>query len=309
MGISVCMIVRDGGKTLERALSSIRSIASEIIIVDTGSTDNTIEIAEKFNAEIVSIKWRDDFSYARNVGVRLASEQWVMWLDADDEVSPDSIQALFDIKAQVPDHCYSFICETVNPCVPWDESAKVETTFCQARMFPNFRGIKFEGRIHEKFAASATATKIGIVHRPDIKILHHGYQDANQFREKFRRNMGYILAEKFCNNKNDFIKFDSSNKKYMCFYSQQYAKNFICKGRANIAVIDFADAFEGTNLSFEEIAATTQSAIDWIETHPLTNQLIEFKAGGKTETSPMGNLMSAIDTINAVDAQIMKELN
>ena len=64
--LSLCMIVKDEGKTLERCLNSVKSFINEIIIVDTGSKDNTVEIAKKFNAKIYKFKWIDDFSAARN---------------------------------------------------------------------------------------------------------------------------------------------------------------------------------------------------------------------------------------------------
>ena len=84
--ISLCMIVKDEEEVLERCLEGVRGIADEIILVDTGSADRTVEIAGNYTDRIYEIPWEDDFSAARNYGLEKATKEYCMWLDADDVI-------------------------------------------------------------------------------------------------------------------------------------------------------------------------------------------------------------------------------
>src|SRR5690348_3827247 len=88
--ISLCMIVKNEEKYLERCLKSVEGVVDEIIIVDTGSTDQTTEIAEKFGAKILRYQWNDDFSSARNYSLKNAKCDWILILDADEELDIQS---------------------------------------------------------------------------------------------------------------------------------------------------------------------------------------------------------------------------
>ncbi|MGN0818139.1 MAG: glycosyltransferase [Candidatus Coproplasma sp.] len=89
MSLSVCMIVRDEEETLPRCLDCVKKFADQIVIVDTGSTDNTVIIAEDYGAEVYFFAWRDDFSAARNFSFSKAECDYIMWLDADDVVEDE----------------------------------------------------------------------------------------------------------------------------------------------------------------------------------------------------------------------------
>lgn len=84
--ISICMIVKNEEDVLGRALKSVQGIADEIIIVDTGSTDSTKEIASSYTNKIYDFEWCDDFSKARNYSFSKATKDYCMWLDADDVI-------------------------------------------------------------------------------------------------------------------------------------------------------------------------------------------------------------------------------
>ena len=92
--ISLCMIAKNEEKYLEQCLRSVKDIVDEIIIVDTGSTDKTKEIAKKFNAKIFDFKWVDDFSAARNESIRHATKDWILVLDADEIVEKKDIDKI-----------------------------------------------------------------------------------------------------------------------------------------------------------------------------------------------------------------------
>mgnify|MGYP001386520006 CR=1 FL=1 len=85
MSISLCMIVKNEEDVLIRCLESVKYIVDEIIIVDTGSTDSTVEIAKKYGARIFYYKWDDSFSSARNYSLEKATKEWILIMDADDE--------------------------------------------------------------------------------------------------------------------------------------------------------------------------------------------------------------------------------
>ncbi len=98
--LSICMIVRDEEDTLARCLNCVKTLADEIIVVDTGSVDKTLEIARKFTKKIYRFKWNDDFSAARNYAFSKASCDFVMWLDADDVITDENAEL---IKALIKD--------------------------------------------------------------------------------------------------------------------------------------------------------------------------------------------------------------
>src|SRR5262249_7770815 len=92
--LSVCLITRDEEAFLARCLNSIRSVADQIVVVDTGSQDRTIQIAQQFGAEVYHFPWCDDFAAARNTALEHATGDWVLILDADEELIPQAKPAL-----------------------------------------------------------------------------------------------------------------------------------------------------------------------------------------------------------------------
>lgn len=96
--VSLCMIVKNEEKVLGRCLDSAKEIADEIIIVDTGSTDRTKEIAAEYTEKIYDFEWNDDFSAARNESFRKATMDYCMWLDADDVIPEREQQKIKKLK-------------------------------------------------------------------------------------------------------------------------------------------------------------------------------------------------------------------
>ena len=95
--LSVCIIARNEEANLTRCLKSIKSIADEIILIDTGSTDNTINIAQEFNAKIIKFPWNDDFSSARNKALEIASKDWILYIDCDESLDNSQVSELKDM--------------------------------------------------------------------------------------------------------------------------------------------------------------------------------------------------------------------
>ncbi len=185
--LSVCMIVKNEGLLLGRCLQSVREAADEIVVVDTGSSDSTVDIAESFGAIVIKVQWQNDFAWARNISLQQASCQWILWLDADDVVPRESISGLLELKTRPPECVFAMLVRNERP-------NNTGTEFMQARMFPNHPDIFFERSIHEQMMPSAL--RMGLkLENTDIVIEHHGYADPSVLKQKARRNAEMLLKE------------------------------------------------------------------------------------------------------------------
>jgi glycosyltransferase involved in cell wall biosynthesis/thioredoxin-like negative regulator of GroEL len=173
-GVSLCMIVKNEERFLAECLASVRDCVDEINIVDTGSTDRTVEIARSFGANVIFREWRNDFAWARNEAVALATRRWTLVLDADEELVPESaplLRALGATPAGV-DAVYIQIQNAVE-----DESGAATMTHYLTRIFPTTPRIRYKNVIHENLALDEGALELPAVMSP-IKIVHKGYTKA-----------------------------------------------------------------------------------------------------------------------------------
>jgi glycosyltransferase involved in cell wall biosynthesis len=188
--LSIIMIARDESAVIRRALMSAVKVADEIIVVDTGSSDNTKEIAASFCARVFDFKWINDFSAARNFSFRQASCRWVMWLDADDYIPTTEISKINRLKMQkTGDEIFSFFLKSVNRA---DVSYLGAETITQCKFFPNDINLRFEGRVHETVTGSAYERGYTMVSQ-DITIEHSGYSDKETVQKKLERNLSLML--------------------------------------------------------------------------------------------------------------------
>ncbi len=181
------MIVKNEAAVLGRCLASIKPAADEIIVVDTGSDDATIAVAEGFTTHVVRSDWKNDFSYSRNLSIRDASSEWILWLDADDVVPANSLPIISDLKKKQSDKVFGFVIRNEKP-------GATGTEFIQARMFPNRPEIFFERRIHEQMMPSALRQGLKLIETNAV-IEHHGYADPVEMGRKVLRNIPLLLAE------------------------------------------------------------------------------------------------------------------
>jgi len=185
--LSLCMIVKNEEKHLARCLSSVKEVANEIVIVDTGSSDNTIEIAKSFNAKIFHFDWVDDFSAARNFAMSKCSGDWILYLDADEELNPDSIEEVKRYKSHKPTGVYC----TVKSL---GSSTANGSVMRYPRLFANAPGLEFVGKVHEQIIDSLKKNKIPLV-ESKIEIIHHGYAiDKVGLQKKKERNLDLLLS-------------------------------------------------------------------------------------------------------------------
>ncbi len=198
--ISLCMIVKNEGANLIRCLSTMKPAVDEIIVVDTGSTDRTRDIAAALGAKVFDIPWRDDFSEARNTSISRATGEWILVLDADEVIAPGDLVKLRKLISTPKDRkarADGFILTTRNYSKAmntegWTPSdgfyANEEMgpgwyPSRKARLFRNDSRIRFKGAVHELVEDSMLRHKLKIL-KSDIPVHHYGTMKAKEGSDK-----------------------------------------------------------------------------------------------------------------------------
>jgi glycosyltransferase involved in cell wall biosynthesis len=192
------MIVKNEEKNIERALSWGKGIVSEQIVVDTGSTDRTVELAQAMGAKVYHFEWIDDFAAAKNYAIDQASGDWILFLDADEYFTKEDAKKIpavilqmekMKIRKKKVDVVVCALCNL-------DENGNVKEMVKQARLFRNLPHIRYIGRIHEDIMG----LKKRVLTRADVgealMIYHTGYAWTPQLREeKMDRNITLLQKE------------------------------------------------------------------------------------------------------------------
>ncbi len=171
--ISLCMIVKNEESCLNRCLKSVKNFADEIIIVDTGSTDNTKQIAKKYTNKIYDFAWINDFSAARNYAFSKASGKYIMWLDADDYISPDNLAKLMALKRTLDNSTDVYMLKYE---ISFNEQGNSTFTYYRERIVKNNGTFLWQGAVHE------VITPHGKIKYVDIAIKHLKVERANSKR-------------------------------------------------------------------------------------------------------------------------------
>lgn len=148
--ISLCMIVRDEEDVLKRCLDSAAGLVDEIILVDTGSTDRTKEIAAQFTDHIYDFAWIDDFAAARNYAFSKASSMYCMWLDADDVILEHDRKAFLALKSEITTDT-NVVMMKYN--TGFDQKGNVTFSYFRERIIKNNMGMLWKGAVHEVIEA------------------------------------------------------------------------------------------------------------------------------------------------------------
>lgn len=163
MKISLCLIVKNEEKVLGRCLESAKDFADEIIIVDTGSDDKTKEIARKYTDKIFDFEWVNDFSSARNFAFSKATQDFQMWLDADDVVPQQSVQKINELKKTLKD---DIDIVTMRYVLSFDKDGNALYYSTRERLFNRRKKYEWIDPVHECIPL------IGNLHYTDIEIWH-----------------------------------------------------------------------------------------------------------------------------------------
>jgi glycosyltransferase domain-containing protein len=191
MKLSICMMVKNEEKYLDRCLSAMRElmegVLSELIVVDTGSKDNTVDIAKKYTGKVYFHEWNDNFSEMRNKTISYASGEWLFFIDAD-EILVDAANMLEFLKSKANNKFNAgFI--TIKNIVREDDESTVPS-FSAVKLFRN-GNIRYEGAIHNMPIYEGPIADL------DTEVLHYGYitNDKDLMKRKFQRTSKILKQE------------------------------------------------------------------------------------------------------------------
>ncbi len=191
--ISACVIVKNEESNLPGWLTCAKALADELIVVDTGSTDRTAELALAAGAKIYDYKWCDDFSAAKNYALQKARGNWIVFLDADEYFSEEDIPKVrayihrFDKERNTA----GFICPCVN--IDVDRGGAYLSENLQIRVFRRHPDIRYHGHIHEMLQTRGHSWKMMQV--GDVRVWHTGYS-SGVVRMKAQRDLAILLANR-----------------------------------------------------------------------------------------------------------------
>ena len=189
--LSVCMIVKNEEKFLESCLRSVQGLADEIIIVDTGSTDRTKEIALQFTSTVYDFTWCDDFAVARNESLKYATGDWILVLDADEELAPADHQFIGEALQEWSIAGYHIMTRNYSNDTSISGWKPVQDAYSRGfqgffpslkvRLFQRQPGVMFQGAIHELVEEKALLQYGKIVSLPMV-VHHYGAQNLKSGR-------------------------------------------------------------------------------------------------------------------------------
>jgi glycosyltransferase involved in cell wall biosynthesis len=180
--LSICIIVKNEEEVIARCLSSTGAVADEIIIVDTGSTDNTLAICSQFPVNIHHFTWCDNFAAARNYSFGLAKSDYILWLDADDVLKPEDLHKLEALKPQLQHDVYYLKYDYA-----LDEHGNPVCTLFRERIVKNDERFRWKYPVHEVIDCSQAAS----FEYQDIVITHH--RTSNGFAADKNRNLAILI--------------------------------------------------------------------------------------------------------------------
>lgn len=220
--LSLCMITKNEETNIERCLKSVAGLVNEIIIVDTGSTDRTVEIARSLGANVYKhIIEPFDFSRARNIALNYSMGKWILHLDADEALDSKAFPKIEKI-IQTEDK-KAYICSIVNFI---SESSKnlVEKRFPNIRLFKYSSGVRYKRACHEEIYFSLYDHGYEII-KNNINIFHYGYQASTEIlKQKANRNLEILL--RMFENSNHFLTAFQIAQSYIVIEDYESSKQY-----------------------------------------------------------------------------------
>lgn len=201
--LSACLIVKNEEEMLRKCLESLRMVVEEIIVVDTGSTDSTKEIAKQFTDKVYDFEWTNDFSEARNFAASKANGEWIVAIDADECVDPDNFkEAINEIKSH-QNKFNMYLVEITSFSGTLGENTTVNQ---MPRIYINDGTICYKRAIHEQLEAAEGELRVSL---SSLKVYHYGYL-LNVVVKQNKENRNIQIIEKEMN-KEDNIAFSYFN--------------------------------------------------------------------------------------------------
>lgn len=191
MKISGCLMVKNEEKNIKRCIDSFKKVVHEIIVVDTGSTDKTVEVAKQCGAKVYHYEWNNDFAAARNVAIEKATGDWIIYLDADEFFYGNTGSNIPNLLSQAAKNVNSLLCQIVNID---NSDEKEKSTAHVIRIFRNNKKIRYNYKIHEIVLNDGKIMTSAVVSPEILRIYHTGYS-AEIVVSKFERNLKLLLEE------------------------------------------------------------------------------------------------------------------
>ena len=191
--ITACVITKDEENNIYRWLQCMKKITKDIVLIDTGSNDRTVEIARQNGAKVYFYQWHEDFSAAKNFAIDKASGEWIIFLDADEYFSDESIRnvrkniEIYHGKKNVD----GLICKIIN--IDQDDYNFPICESSNLRIFRNLSNIRFTRPIHEQLIKVNEELKVCIINS-GVEIYHTGYS-KKVLEKKLKRNLDILLDE------------------------------------------------------------------------------------------------------------------
>jgi len=222
--ISLCMITKNEEDFLAKCLDSVKEYVDEIIIVDTGSTDNTCKIALTYGAKIYHKAWENNFSKARNFGLNKAKRNWILYLDADETLVNGEL--LKELIEQADEDLAGYLFNIYN--YYGEQLTQIERSV-SLRLFRNKPEMRFSGAIHEQLPIKDKSVIL-----TDIIIHHYGYiPSISTKKDKSKRNLAILEQEIKINPTDSFVNYNLGTE-YVRLHQYEQAIPYFKEALKNI---------------------------------------------------------------------------
>lgn len=226
--ISACYIVKNNSAELKLSLERLKNFVGEIIVVDTGSTDSTVEVARSFGAKIFHEVWQDDFSTPRNLALQKTKGDWIIFLDADEYFSEETaknIPAIVERSEQANINALQIYLVNIDK----DDGNKIQDTDHVIRIMKNLPELHYIGKIHEELRVGENfLSNVATVPQNLLTLYHTGYSTSLN-RAKAERNLKMLLAE---------LKETNEPERIFCYIAECYNGLGDVANAAKFALLD-----------------------------------------------------------------------
>ncbi len=232
--LALALIAKNEERCIARLINSVKSICRQIVVVDTGSTDKTVEIAKSLGAEVYYFKWINDFSAAKNYALSKVKADWVLFFDADEWIGEGTEKYIPEILDSVTPNDHLICLEMRNISeIAIDGSYVIMNRDYVARIFRTNVGLRFKYRIHEYLSYKGSAEDNAVRYIPydveKIILYHDGYMDAT-IADHSERNLQMLLAESKMDDPHPLVDYYIARESYNINrpeYSYEHSKRFI----------------------------------------------------------------------------------
>ncbi|WP_419892890.1 glycosyltransferase [Oceanobacillus kimchii] len=218
ISISLCMIVKNEEDVLQRILSCAKRFCDEIIIVDTGSTDTTMDIARKYTDKIYEFEWVDSFAKARNFSFSKATKDYILFLDADDIIDDKNIGEIIKLKSKL-ESTYDVV--TMKYITATDEYGNPTFSFKRHRLVKRSRNFLWYGNVHEYLAVNGKVldTEISIIHKPTSINKKDSNRNIKIYEKMIKEEVEFTPRDLFyyANELKDHKRYQEAIDKYVAF--------------------------------------------------------------------------------------------